>query len=190
MAAVQLYVMEWETEPLCKLLNKALKSDRQDELKPWLPYLQLFRAGVERLPSFKGVCWRGTNKNIGSKFTRGQTVIWQGISSCSKSLDFILKYCVGTSGTLVKIDTINGKDFSNHTLDFMAEEVILMPGATLIVKRVGQCPDKSSSSSSSSKHDTNQISSMKSTDEYKETQASPKSKFDDNQNVAHASAST
>ncbi|CAF5028846.1 unnamed protein product, partial [Rotaria sp. Silwood1] len=108
--------MEWETEPLCKLLNKALKSDRQDELKPWLPYLQLFRAGVERLPSFKGVCWRGTNKNIGSKFTRG------------------------------------------------------------------------SSSSSSSKHDTNQISSMKSTDEYKETQASPKSKFDDNQNVAHASA--
>ncbi|CAF3961850.1 unnamed protein product, partial [Rotaria sp. Silwood1] len=54
MVAVQLYAMEWGTESLCKLLNKALKSDRQDERNPWLPYLQLFRAGVERLPSFKG----------------------------------------------------------------------------------------------------------------------------------------
>ncbi|CAF3853179.1 unnamed protein product [Rotaria sordida] len=100
MAAVRLYTMEWRDEPLCKLLNEALKSDRQDELKPWLPYLQLFRAGVERLPQFEGEC----------------------------------------------------------------------------------------SSSSVSKHETNQIPSTRSADNYHETKSSSKSKHDDNQNDVDTSS--
>ncbi|CAF3991775.1 unnamed protein product [Rotaria sp. Silwood1] len=45
-------------------------------------------------------------------------------------------------------------------------------------------------SSYSSKHDTNQTSSTKPIDEYKETRASPKSKNDDHQSAAHASSGT
>ncbi|CAF4573936.1 unnamed protein product [Rotaria socialis] len=138
MNAVKIYTMEWGKESLCKLLNEALKSDHQDKIKHWLPYLHLFRAGIQRIPLFKGECWRGKNTNIGSNFKNGQTIIWQGISSCSKSVDLILKCCVGESGTLVKINAINGKDLSNFTLDSITEEVILMPGTTLIVKRMGK----------------------------------------------------
>ncbi|CAF2844123.1 unnamed protein product, partial [Rotaria sp. Silwood2] len=143
MAAVQLYVMEWGNEPLCKLLNEALKSNHQDKLKPWLPYFQLFRAGVERFPLFKKECWCGTDTNIGSNFNKGQIVTWQGITSCSRSQDFILKHCVGTSGTLVKVNATNGKDIFNNTLDPNTREVILMPGTTLVVKRVALHPNNS-----------------------------------------------
>ncbi|CAF1298453.1 unnamed protein product [Rotaria magnacalcarata] len=136
MNAVRIYTMEWGSRSLCKLLNEALKSDRQDQIKHWLPYLQLFRAGVQRLPLYNGECWRGKNTNIESNFKNGQTITWQGISSCSKSVDFILKYCVGESGTLVKINTIKGKDLSNFTLDPITQEVVLMPGTTLVVKRI------------------------------------------------------
>ncbi|CAF3359068.1 unnamed protein product [Rotaria sp. Silwood2] len=143
MAAVQLYVMEWGNEPLCKSLNEALKSGHQDKLKPWLRYLQLFRAGVERFPSFKAECWCGTDTNIGSNFNKGQIVTWQGITSCSRSQDFILKHCVGTSGTLIKINATNGKDISYNTHDPNTREVILMPGTTLVVKRVALHPNNS-----------------------------------------------
>ncbi|CAF1252995.1 unnamed protein product [Rotaria sordida] len=136
MIATKLYTSERGTQPLWELLNEALKSDHQEEIEPWLPYLQLFRAEVEWLPLYKRGCWRGTNNAIGNKFQVGHTVTWQGISSCSKSLDFILQHCVGTSGTLIKIDVINGRDISNITHDHITQEVILMPGTTLIVKSV------------------------------------------------------
>ncbi|CAF4022697.1 unnamed protein product [Rotaria sp. Silwood2] len=139
MTAAKLYTLECGTQPLCELLNEALKSGRQDEVEPWLPYLHLFLAEVERLPLYKGECWRGTNIAIGEKFKSGQTVAWQGISSCSKSQDFILENCVGKSGTLIKIDAINSKDMLNITRDPIIREVILMPGTTLIVKRVKRC---------------------------------------------------
>lgn len=137
MAAIRLYVMEWGKQPLCVLLNDALKSEGEEALKPWLPYLQLFCNGAERLRKFQGTCWRGTPFNISDRFRSNQKVIWRGINSCSKSLDFILKSCVGRKGTLVKINTINSRDFSDGTLDTITQEVILMPGTTLLVKSVG-----------------------------------------------------
>ncbi|CAF1239342.1 unnamed protein product [Rotaria sordida] len=136
MTAVRLYTLESGTQPLCELLHEAFKSDRRDEIESWFPYLQLFRSEVEHLPPYKGECWRGTNIAIGDKFKRGQIIIWQGISSCFRSINFILENCVGTNGTLIKIDAINGRDIFNITHDRMTQEIILMPGTTLFIKTI------------------------------------------------------
>lgn len=133
-AAVTLYSMEWGERPLCMLLHEAFKSGRQDKIDPWLPYLQLFRAGVENLSRHKGKCWCGTDANSEKHFRKGQTITWHGITSCSKSRDFILNQCVGKSGTLIQINVIHGVDTVSVTTEPVAEEVILMPGTMLRVK--------------------------------------------------------
>ncbi|CAF3725903.1 unnamed protein product [Rotaria socialis] len=52
-AAVYLYTMEWGDNSLYRVLNRALRSDDRDAVKPWFPFLRLFESALEKLPSVK-----------------------------------------------------------------------------------------------------------------------------------------
>ncbi|CAF3191718.1 unnamed protein product [Rotaria socialis] len=73
-AAVYIYTMEWPDTTLYRVLNRALRSEKRQEVKVWLPYLKLFDAALNKLPAVKEAVWRGAPLDIGKNFTKNQIV--------------------------------------------------------------------------------------------------------------------
>lgn len=123
-AAIYLYTMPI---PFFEQLNKALRDEDRDALKPWFPYLKLFIAALEKLPSTIGPVWRGVSSDVGSVFGDGKLHTWWSINSCSMDLS-VVKGFLGKMGTLFLIETVNGKNISQFSAFPNEKEVVLMPG--------------------------------------------------------------
>ncbi len=58
--AIYLYTMQFHDEPsLYILLNKSLRAENREQLKPWFPFLKLFVTALHKLPSQNKTVWRG-----------------------------------------------------------------------------------------------------------------------------------
>ena len=55
-AAIYLYTMQWADpwESLYVQLNRTLRNEERNNLKPWFLYLKLFLTALYKLPSIKG----------------------------------------------------------------------------------------------------------------------------------------
>lgn len=134
-AALYLYTMEMgEQDCIYAVLNQTLRDENRSKVRPWFAYLHLLHIAVNKLPKFKGVVWRGVNKDISSDFKKGQQKTWWSITSCSRSVDVISSF-IGEvpQSTLFNIQCTSGRSISNYTSYPSEDEVILMPGTKFTV---------------------------------------------------------
>lgn len=128
-AAIHLYTIEWEEpyDSLYILLNRTLRSSDRKALKPWFSYLKLFLTALYKLPSTKGVIWRGIRGDVYDQYEKDQ--IWWGVSSCTETMPIMEKF-VGRTGvrTLFNIECFSGKAIGAHSFYKNENEIILMPG--------------------------------------------------------------
>ncbi|CAF3589612.1 unnamed protein product, partial [Rotaria sp. Silwood2] len=134
-AAINLYTIEWEEphDSLYTLLNRTLRSSERKALKPWFSYLKLFLTALYKLPSTKGVIWRGIRGDVYDQYNIDQ--VWWGVSSCTETMQVMERF-VGRSGvrTLFTIECISGKAIGAHSFYKNENEIVLMPGTYLRVK--------------------------------------------------------
>jgi hypothetical protein len=129
-AAIYLYTM---SQNFYTRLNEALRFKNRDALKAWFPFLKLFIAALEKLPSSVKTVWRGVGENFGPDFGEGREHSWWSVNSCSLDQNTARAFA-DLEGTLFCIHAINGKDITQYSTNQEEEEIILMPGTRLRVK--------------------------------------------------------
>lgn len=144
-AAIMLYTMTWEPldECLYVVLNKILRSsNREQELEPWYLYLRLFLNALFRLPPLRTTVHRGVKLNMSEKYNKGQTIVWWGFSSCTRSVEVLQsKTFLGKTGarTLFYIQCETARDIRKHSY-FAHEDELLLLAATQL--KVTGCLDQ------------------------------------------------
>jgi hypothetical protein len=132
-AAIMLYTMEWEPkeDSVYQRLNKALRTEDRQALKPWFSYLKLLVTALSLLPANSRTVFRGIKSGEGHRYKEGERVVWWGFSSCTSKQD-VLKHeaFMGPSGerTMFTIECQTGKDIRNHSY-FKNESEVLLPAA-------------------------------------------------------------
>ncbi|CAF3518696.1 unnamed protein product [Rotaria sp. Silwood2] len=129
-AAIYLYSMP---TPFHYRLNKSLRIENRDALKPWFSFLKLFTNALEKLPSNEKVVWRGISENIGSNFSKNNIYTWWSINSCSTDLEVAQMY-LGKQSSLFVIQSVRGKEISPYSSFPNEHEVVLLPGTCLRVQ--------------------------------------------------------
>ena len=134
-AAIHLYTMEFDSGPsVYKVLNRSLRAENRQELKPWFSFLKLLLTALHKLPSESKTIWRGIKDvDLSSQYQTGHKFAWWGVSSCTTSINLLESDgFLGKTGerTLFSIECINGKSIINHSYYQSTEhEVVLMPGS-------------------------------------------------------------
>ncbi|CAF4046194.1 unnamed protein product, partial [Rotaria sp. Silwood1] len=134
-ASIHLYTMQFDGGPsLFYVLNRTLRAENRQELKPWFSFLKLFLTALYKLPSRGSTVWRGVrDADLSSKYPKGAKIVWWGVSSCTTNVEVLKNnQFLGTSGlrTIFSIQCQHGKSISHHShFQNTEEEVILMPGS-------------------------------------------------------------
>jgi hypothetical protein len=74
-----------------------------------------------------GIIWRGVNFDDTLTFVDDDEHIWWSVNSCSKALN-VVQVFLGNAGTLYAIETLDGRDIFDYSINREEQEVILMPG--------------------------------------------------------------
>jgi hypothetical protein len=76
-AAIHLYTMQWpKPHPsLFTLLNEKLRSEDRNTLVSWVLFLKLFFTALYKLPSLKGLIWRGVRGNLSDQYDEDQIMV-------------------------------------------------------------------------------------------------------------------
>jgi len=132
-AAIMLYSMEWEPQQKCLyfVLNTMLRDENRQKLKPWFSYLKLFLTGLSRLPPVHHTVYRGIRGDVRKDYKEGQTIIWWGFSSCTRTMGVLANdQFFGSEGsrTLFTIESTSGRDIRQHSA-FQKEDEVLLPAA-------------------------------------------------------------
>ena len=139
-AAIRLYTMEWdESKPsLYSVLNRTLRTEHCDKLRPWFKYLALFLTALVKLPCAPlQVAWRGVVQDISNQFPRGTDVTWWSFSSCTTTLTVLenaLYLGNATNRTLFSIEAFNARNVSAHSYFQTEDEILLLPGTYMEVR--------------------------------------------------------
>ena len=119
-AAIILYSMQWipTDECLFVILNKTLRDENRNRLKPWFLYLRLLLTAVGRLPSVTQTVYRGVKRDLRQEYQKGKMIIWWGFSSCTRTMEVLGEdQFLGASGprTLFTVECTTGKDIQKHS---------------------------------------------------------------------------
>ncbi|CAF3912207.1 unnamed protein product [Rotaria sp. Silwood1] len=134
-ASIHLYTMHFDDGPsLYLLLNRSLRGENREALKPWFSFFKLFMTALYKLPSQSVIVWRGVRDiDLSSKYKTGTKFAWWGVISCTTNMEVLESdQILGKHGqrTLFSIECINGKSVASHSYFKNAEkEIILMPGS-------------------------------------------------------------
>jgi hypothetical protein len=90
-ASIHLYTMQFGSDlSLYHALNKNLRSENRQTLKPWFSFLKLFLTALYKLPSQTQTVWRGVRgEDLSSKYPTGSKFAWWSVSSCTISLEIL-----------------------------------------------------------------------------------------------------
>ena len=128
--AIHLYTMQWpEPHPsLFTLLNERLRAKNRNTLISWFLFLKLFFTALYKLPSLKGVIYRGVRGNLSDEYDEDH--FWWGTSSCTETMN-VMETFVGSEGdrTIFNVECINGKSIQPHSYFTEENEILLMPGS-------------------------------------------------------------
>jgi hypothetical protein len=139
-AAIRLYTIEWEGphRSLYSMLNRTLKYDDREHLRPYFKYLKLFVTALAKLPCVPPLTvWRGVTKNMSAEFPPGTPVTWWAFSSCTTALTVLENNMyLGNTGnrTLFSVEAINGRTVRAHSHFVTEDEIVLLPGTHMIVQ--------------------------------------------------------
>jgi len=139
-AAIRLYTIEWNTphRSLYSMLNRTLKKDDREHLRPYFMYMKLFLTGLAKLPCVPQLTvWRGVTKDLSTEFPPGTPVTWWAFSSCTTKLTVLENNMyLGNAGsrTLFSVEVINGRIVRAHSHFVTEDEILLLPGPHMIVQ--------------------------------------------------------
>ena len=139
-ASIRLYTMEWRNKKtsLYSALNRTLRLEHRDKLRPWFKYLTLFLTALVKLPcALPQIVWRGVAQNISDQFPRGAAVTWWAFSSCTTTLTVLenaLYLGNATNRTLFSIEVFNARNVSAHSFFQTEDEILLLPGTYMEVR--------------------------------------------------------
>lgn len=127
-AAIRIYTMD----SIYPALNKAMRDENRNRIKPFFPYLKLILPAIELLPKFGSgrPTWRGVRLDLAAQYPEGREFIdWSFSSTTTNST--ATKNFLGTSGprTLFRYTAVSGVDI--HTLSAYGkteDEVLMKPG--------------------------------------------------------------
>ena len=135
-AAIYLYTNEVPEPTLSSALNQALRSRIESMIKPWFGFLQLFNTALKKLPAIEGTVWRGIHIDLAKQMRENENFVWACVSSCSTSVHLIKSY--GDHNTaLCSINITEGKHIYQHSKSSDEDEILLLPGTRLRVKKSG-----------------------------------------------------
>ncbi|CAF4926723.1 unnamed protein product [Rotaria socialis] len=132
-ASITLYSMEWEPQDEClyRVLNKTLRNENRQKLRPWFLFLKLILTALAHLPSMARTVYRGVRKDMRDEYPEGRTLVWWGFSSCTSKINVVQnKQFLGNTGprTFFTIECDSGKDIRKYSC-YQAEDEILLPAA-------------------------------------------------------------
>jgi hypothetical protein len=131
--AVHLYTQnsEW-----FKAVNESLRSQDRCTAAPFLPYMKLLLTALHKVPTIKGVVYRGIQKGLDEvgAYGKGADVTWWGFSSTTMNVD-MLKGFLGESGarTQFELEVECAYDVSDCSALCGESEAILPPGTVFTV---------------------------------------------------------
>ncbi|CAF1368475.1 unnamed protein product [Rotaria sp. Silwood1] len=131
--AIRLYSIEeqLEGEPLYAILNRILRTENRQQLKPWLLYLKLLHTALSHLPSIREVVYRGVKLDLSNQYRTKEKIKWPSFSSCTTTITVLQSeqlYGIMGPRTMFAIDCHSGKNIRNHSAYPLEEEVLLLPG--------------------------------------------------------------
>ncbi|CAF3710944.1 unnamed protein product [Adineta steineri] len=131
-ASIFLYTMEWEPQEECLyyVLNKTLRTENRQKLRPWFSYLKLVLTALQKLPAEKQTIWRGVTLDMSQQYEVGKRYVWWAFSSCTRSLAILeSEQFLGKRGsrTLFSIECQNGKKIRSHSYIDVEDEILLLP---------------------------------------------------------------
>jgi hypothetical protein len=138
-ASIMLYTVDWSSseQSLYFILNRTLRMEDRNMLKPWFPYLRLFIGALIQLPSINDTIYRGVKNDLSNEYQPSTNLTWWGFSSCTDSIQTLEsdQFC-GTSGvrTMFHIKCFDGRNIKNHSYHQVENEVLLLPGRYLQVR--------------------------------------------------------
>merc|ERR1711972_99002 len=88
------------------------------------------------MPQQKKTLWRGIGVDLYDQYTKGSTVTWWGVSSCTADINVAKNFMNGCGGkcTLLTVETKTAADISDITFFGNEKENLLAPGTKLKVK--------------------------------------------------------
>jgi hypothetical protein len=130
-ASIMLYSMEWQSkeESFNLILNRTLRDENRDKLKPWFLYLKLFMKSLSKLPSIYCYVYRGVSVDLSREYLKGKTFIWWGFSLCKQSIEIFEEeqnLIKTDQRTRFKIECKSGKDIRNHSFHKINDEILLL----------------------------------------------------------------
>ncbi|CAF3737411.1 unnamed protein product [Rotaria socialis] len=132
--AIYLYTNDWNGQSLNRVLNSALQSESQTALKSWLSFLKLFNAALRKLPTVHNTLWRGLPFDVVEKLNENEDLILCSIISCSSS-STIIEHLLDDKSIICSVKSFSGKNIQGYTAKNEEDEVLLLPGTRLRVKR-------------------------------------------------------
>jgi hypothetical protein len=129
--SIKLYSLECQPREnsLFYKLNKTLRSDNRQQLRPWFLFLRLILTALSKLSSTFVTVYRGVNMHYTNKYPKDATITWWSFSSCMKKNNQLEKRLFLTktgNRTLFVINCYSGKDVHRHS---MYEDEVLLPPA-------------------------------------------------------------
>jgi hypothetical protein len=135
-AAIHLYT---QASDFYRTLNRCLRNRDRDLVKPFFPYLRLLLGGLRKLPKRTRTVYRGVKRDLSATFKQGDEPVWWSVSSTSSSMAVLNsnEFC-GQSGarTVFVVQAAHARDIAAFSAFASEEELILLPGAQLLVKAV------------------------------------------------------
>ena len=132
-ASIMLYSLEWEPKEysLNLILNRTLRDENREKLKPWFLYLKLFMKSLSKLPSIHCYVYRGIQTDLSNEYCQGKSFTWWGFSLCTRSIERVEneQYLNNTNQrTRFKIECKSAKDIHNHSFHKTTDEILLLSG--------------------------------------------------------------
>ncbi|CAF3281854.1 unnamed protein product [Rotaria socialis] len=130
-ASIMLYSIDWKPQEnsFNLILNRTLRDENRERLKPWYLYLKLFMKSLSKLPSIHCYVYRGVQIDLSNEYPQGKTFTWWGFSMCTRSIEkFEKKQFIDEKSprTRFKIECQSAKDIRNHSLHKATDEILLL----------------------------------------------------------------
>lgn len=137
-AALYLYTTE---SVLYRRLNAALRAPNRAAVTPYFAYLRLFFEALAKLDAFEGSLYRGVALDLRTRYPRGRTITWWGVSSCTPKLA-VARAFLGGGGrrTLFEVTARSAVSIRRFSAFSGEDEYVLAPGTQLEVVGVTNEP--------------------------------------------------
>lgn len=128
-------IMLYTSNAIYRTLNNVLRSEDRTKIKKYFLYLRLLLEALGRLPQQSRTLWRGVGVDLFDKYTKGSTVTWWGVSSCTADINVAKNFMNSCAGqrTLLTIKSKTAADISAITFFGNEKENLLAPGTQLKV---------------------------------------------------------